>query len=414
MTPIKDQGECGSCTAFALLSALEAIIQIHVGTPWGCDLSEAHLFSCAGGDCRRGLYMSKASDYIKRFGVPDEECFPYNERDMGCGHSESNWQRRAVKVSNVNPISPVFDTMCNALLKFGPLVTCMDVFEDFYSYTGGVYQHVWGDFCGRHSVTIVGYNNKEGYWICKNSWGTRWGEDGWFNIRYGQCDIGDPTYYLSGVRGNIQPSSPCNPQPSNGKTTTGYNITLRWDCTDPDGDLIYYDIYLAKDDTVKESDILVVNHTTTQYNVKNLEKNITYTWRVAARDIHGSRTIGPLWKFRVPEATSPKVSIIKPMQGYLYYYAVTIPFFPGINPLPIVIGKIQVTVEASDYSGIQRVEFYINNHLQHTQKSKPYVWDWNEKSIFYGLYELKVIAYDIHGNVASDTMNLRFFNLSPF
>ena len=210
MTPIRDQGECGSCTAFAILSALEAVAQIHVGTPCGCDLSEAHLFSCAGGDCRRGLQMSKARDYIRRFGVPDAVCFPYDDRANGCGHSQNNWQKRVVKVSNINAILPSFDNICNALLTYGPLVTCMDVFEDFYSYTGGVYQHVWGDFCGRHSVTIVGYNNKEGYWICKNSWGTDWGEDGWFNIRYGQCDIGDPIYYLSGVLGNIQPFAPCN------------------------------------------------------------------------------------------------------------------------------------------------------------------------------------------------------------
>ena len=414
MTPVKNQGGCGSCTAFAILSALESIVQIHIGKPFGCDLSEAHLFSCAGGDCNRGLKMSKASYYIRIFGVPDEECFPYNECYRGCGHSQANWEKRAIRVSNINAISPVFDNIRNALLKFGPLVTCMNVFEDFYSYKEGIYQHVWGDFCGRHSVTLMGYNNEEGYWICKNSWGNEWGEDGWFKIRYGQCAIGDPVFYLSGVTGNIQPFLPNNPKPYDGSVATNHSINLQWECSDFEGDDIYYDIYLAKGDSLKESDLIASSYEETYYSVKNLEKNTTYCWRIVAKDQHGATTVGPFWKFKIPEGLSPEVSIIKPIQGYVYYYTLSIPFFPALNPLPIVIGKIRVNVEAFDYSGIDKVEFYINDYLRFTVEKKPYVWDWNEKSIIYGMYELKVIAYDIYGNSASKKISIRFVNLSPF
>lgn len=414
MTPVKNQGECGSCTAFAILSALESVVQIHIGKPCGCDLSEAHLFSCAGGDCSRGLKLSKASEYIRMFGVPDEECFPYNDCYKGCGHSQTNWEERAIKVSTMNSISPIFDNIRNALLKFGPLVTCMNVFEDLYSYKEGIYQHVWGDFCGRHSVTIMGYNNEEGYWICKNSWGTEWGEDGWFNIRYGQCAIGDPVFYLSGVTGNIQPFLPSNPKPYDGSVATNHNITLQWDCSDPEGDDIYYDIYLGKGDNIKESDLIVFNYKDTYYSVKNLEKNTTYSWKIVAKDQYGARTVGPLWQFKVPEGLPPKISIIKPAPGYIYYYAVTIPFFPSFNPLPIVIGKTKVNVEAVDSSGIDRVEFYINDHLRFTAEKTPYTWNWNEKSIVYGIFELKVTAYDIYGNSASKKMGIKFVNLSPF
>ena len=74
------------------------------------------------------------------------------------------------------------------------MVTTFDVYEDFFSYTGGVYEHSWGDLEAGHCVAIVGWSNTNSCWICKNSWGTDWGEDGWFRIRWGNCGIN------SGVR----------------------------------------------------------------------------------------------------------------------------------------------------------------------------------------------------------------------
>jgi C1A family cysteine protease len=63
------------------------------------------------------------------------------------------------------------------------------VYEDFYSYKSGVYKYVTGAKLGGHCVTIVGYNDNPGYWICKNSWDKGWGEQGFFRIAYGQCGI---------------------------------------------------------------------------------------------------------------------------------------------------------------------------------------------------------------------------------
>ena len=79
--------------------------------------------------------------------------------------------------------------MMKTQLLDGPIVAAFDVYEDFRDYTGGIYEHVWGDYLGGHAVAIVGYNDAENYWIVKNSWGTGWGENGWFRIRYGQCNI---------------------------------------------------------------------------------------------------------------------------------------------------------------------------------------------------------------------------------
>lgn len=70
----------------------------------------------------------------------------------------------------------------------GPLVACYTVYEDFFAYNGGVYRHVNGGVAGGHCVCCVGYDNAQGCWIMKNSWGN-WGEAGYFRIAYGQCGI---------------------------------------------------------------------------------------------------------------------------------------------------------------------------------------------------------------------------------
>lgn len=56
---------------------------------------------------------------------------------------------------------------------------------------------------GAHYVAIVGYNDDPGYWICKNSWGTKYQENGWFKIGYGECDIGKISFLLQGVYGKF-------------------------------------------------------------------------------------------------------------------------------------------------------------------------------------------------------------------
>ena len=69
--------------------------------------------------------------------------------------------------------------------------TRFDVYADFMSYKGGIYQHVSGSRQGGHAIKIIGYG-KEGnveYWICANSWGPAWGESGYFRIAFGQCGI---------------------------------------------------------------------------------------------------------------------------------------------------------------------------------------------------------------------------------
>ena len=153
-------------------------------------VSEANLFFCGGGSCGRGWWPTKAIERLKTEGVSDERCFPYNPWDQNCVDSCTDWRSRRVKINDYGSVGN--EQMKQALVTYGPLITTFDVYEDFFYYTDGVYEHVWGSVAGGHCVTIIGYDDSQGYWICKNSWGTSWGENGFFNIKYGECGIDGP------------------------------------------------------------------------------------------------------------------------------------------------------------------------------------------------------------------------------
>lgn len=406
-TSIKNQSGCGSCTAFGTIGALESVIQLYVGTPFACDLSEAHLFFCGGGDCKKGMKISDAIKYLKMFGVTDESCFPFSSQDIRCNQMPENWGNRAVKVSHAQAVSPTFECIKNALLQYGPLITALNVYEDFYAYSDGIYSHVDGDFVGRHCVTIVGYNNEEGYWVCKNSWGTTWGENGWFNIPYGECDIGEPTYYISGVTGNIPPFPPENPRPYQDEINTGCNVTLQWTCTVPEDKNLWFDIYLAQGNDITSDDLIQTHHENRFYHLQNLRKNTMYTWRIVARDEHGSQSIGPPWRFTTNENIPSTVKITVPEQGYLYWGTLKVPL---PIPITIVIGTIQIEGTVNGSTGVLKVDVHINDNLKQCMTQEPYTWVWDEHSYGLRAHNIKMTVYDNGGNSAHDEIQVHVIN----
>jgi len=77
---------------------------------------------------------------------------------------------------------PNIDQIKDRIMNYGPVTVHFEVFSDFYSYHSGVYKHVSGSSEGWHAVAFVGWSNTDSCWIVKNSWGTDWGEDGWFRV----------------------------------------------------------------------------------------------------------------------------------------------------------------------------------------------------------------------------------------
>jgi len=197
VTPVRYQEKCGSCVAFGTLAALESAIRIHARDPnQVVDLSEADLFYChAAAQGRRctGLltgwwWPGAALAVCENPGVVDEACFPYTPGDQPCNRC-NDWQSRLTKISHWHRIISTVE-MKQWLATKGPLITVFIVYDDFVHYKSGIYHHVSGAFAGGHCVCCVGYDDVRRCWICKNSWGTNWGESGFFNIAYGEVGIG--------------------------------------------------------------------------------------------------------------------------------------------------------------------------------------------------------------------------------
>ena len=201
-TPIGSASTCGSCVAFGVIGSIESRLKIAAGdSSLDPDLSEAHLFF-GGCDqcCDSGMSIEPALQFARNTGIADEACYPYSPRNQPFSPC-ADWQSRTTAIA---AWTVTFDTavMKQALAEGGPIVATLDLYEDFRSYSGGIYQHTHGKFVSSHAVTLVGYDDSEGYWIGKNNWGTDWGEDkdgnanggGWFRIYFGQAGIDDIAY----------------------------------------------------------------------------------------------------------------------------------------------------------------------------------------------------------------------------
>ena len=205
VTPIRDQKNCGSCVAHGTVASIEATNLFKKSTPGvNFDLSEAFLFS-KGGSCANGWTFVPALNAARTYGIPDEACWPYAVSADGThltGSACRDWiQRVASKGAKIAGWTQIAGGDAGAKLWLstnGPVVTGMQVYQDLFSYHTGVYKHVVGNLAGGHCVCIVGYNDPGMYWIVKNSWGTTWGESGFFRIGYDQA-IGS-SYGFFGVK----------------------------------------------------------------------------------------------------------------------------------------------------------------------------------------------------------------------
>jgi C1A family cysteine protease len=205
-SPIRDQGSCGSCVAFGTVAALEGTYRVQQNNPnLTVDLSEAHLFYCLGRalgiTCESGWLPDAALTACRDTGVADDACYPYAAGDQDCSGRCADWETRVTKITGFQQLAARAD-MKAWLSTTGPLTACFVVFADFWNYTGGVYRHVTGEAEGGHAISIIGYDDGQSCWICRNSWGTGWGESGFFRIAYGECEI--DTWQVCGVQGIVE------------------------------------------------------------------------------------------------------------------------------------------------------------------------------------------------------------------
>lgn len=220
LNPVKNQIPAPTCETYALCASLETMAHYKMGYPYGCDLSEAHLFFFSGGTCQWGVDATEPAEYLIDHGVPDEGCFPDPHRPYDAVYeSLPGWEQRTVKITEWGWVNNSVDDIKRALIDHGPLVICQMTRKDLDNYDNGVYMPSLKSPIQRgHVVAITGYDDEAGCWIIRNSAGENWGEEGYFRISYEGFDLmysfifpfygGSGILYVEGVYGNLKPDVP--------------------------------------------------------------------------------------------------------------------------------------------------------------------------------------------------------------
>jgi len=203
-TAVRDQGGCGSCVAFGVVATMEGVARFtRRAASLPIDLSEAQLFYChgrnAGARCNTGWWPDQALNASRDTGITFEDYYPYTAGDQACSGLNADWPNRLAKVNTWQFLNSNPAAMKEYIATYGAITACLDVYQDFFSYGSGVYRHVTGNYAGGHCVCLIGYDDTQGCWIAKNSWGPGWGDGGHFRIAYGECRI--ESYQTCGVTG---------------------------------------------------------------------------------------------------------------------------------------------------------------------------------------------------------------------
>ncbi|XP_063302425.1 uncharacterized protein LOC134601853 [Pelobates fuscus] len=185
VTPVKSQGECGSCWAFATVSLIETRYCLDKGKQ--LIFSEQQLVDCdkANDGCDGGLPV-KALEYVSKNGIMKSNDYKYKEKQGKCLFNSNNAiKMKAKKSYYVNGEA----NMAASVATNGPLTAGIGVNDEFMLYEKGIYDGTCADG-PNHAIVVVGYGRN--FWTVRNSWGDGWGEGGYVRMKrnINQCSIG--------------------------------------------------------------------------------------------------------------------------------------------------------------------------------------------------------------------------------
>lgn len=194
ITDVRDQGQCGGCWAFAVVCACEALYtrQTNVQSP---DFSEQQLVDCSkalllgiirrNNGCNGGQLLATYDD-VKKDGLQSESSYPYTATNGTCKYNKNAVVWYATGGVAVSTEAAIADAVTNQnVVTVGIYVS-----NNFQLYKSGVYVGTTDENSAspNHAVSVVGYdlrNANDYFYIIKNSWSTKWGENGYIRLRYG-------------------------------------------------------------------------------------------------------------------------------------------------------------------------------------------------------------------------------------
>ncbi|XP_072338889.1 procathepsin L-like [Scyliorhinus torazame] len=187
VTPVKNQGSCGSCWAFSATGAIEGQWARKHGKL--ISLSEQNLVDCTklynNYGCEGG-WMKRAFTYvIDNKGINTAADYPYTAREGPCRFQRDKF---VVTIRGLRKIERSARHLQKAVKKTGPIAVAIDASEPFRWYKRGIYKNSrCRNLRVNHAVLVVGYGHERGgnYWLVKNSWGTRWGNRGYIKMAKG-------------------------------------------------------------------------------------------------------------------------------------------------------------------------------------------------------------------------------------
>jgi C1A family cysteine protease len=204
VTPVKDQGQCGSCWAFSTTGSTESAWFLSKNE--SVSLSEQQLVDCSGAEgnqgCNGGLMDYGFQYVIDNHGITTESNYPYTARDGSCNKQKASTV--AATLSGFKDVPTNSELALMTAIAQQPVSVAVEADQSsFQLYSGGVMTKSCGTNLD-HGVLAVGYGtlNNVDYWLVKNSWGTDWGVQGYILLgrgpqygTHGQCGIlMDPSY----------------------------------------------------------------------------------------------------------------------------------------------------------------------------------------------------------------------------